>query len=545
MKEVEKKLTKKPAATPPMKGRIKLSRRRGRAAGKELYRSLLSSTVPHASTDFAGAFHETDAEGRAAALARGLTLLSHEPEPASGGRIRAVIASVLAALSEGLASVINPAHVFDVHRLVSGYLNPRKAWTGLRSTTFETRERAGKVHLMIQAESLSSGVKVMTASVCILHSGRMHVLQVVVSMLKYEEYEFRKSPPTDWVTVFVQIQSGEEGGEPAEEDPCFKPVLDAVARSTERIAFRSSVLRGYEVPTDSAKFIPIQEQLLHFRQEAYELRESALELRRASRAAEALKQQAEHAKEVAERRTRAAEAKLQELKHPRVPEPPRQLEVEHRAQPRLREIEEAAARLGRKLEEAELKVENVLDVNSALRAELYAAQRQIEALILAAEPSRCDVVAPVPNPESLDELESWAGQVLGERVLLHRSAITKAKESNYHNPGLVYDALRALANTYWPMVFEPSEESRSRWALRLEELHLDCSLVGTAPKMKTLYSAYEYQWEGKTYRMDKHLSGSSSFDPRFGLRIYFCVDRKHRRILVGSLPTHLPNRQSN
>lgn len=185
------------------------------------------------------------------------------------------------------------------------------------------------------------------------------------------------------------------------------------------------------------------------------------------------------------------------------------------------------------------------DERSALRREVFDLQRQVQALIAASAPERTDVLPVVETPESLAGIQAWAEVVLEGRVKLHPQAIARAVQSNYHNPGKVYDALRALADLYWPMLFAPSPERRPAWEQRLVELYLDCNPVGEAPRQPRTADAYRFLFEGRPYVMDLHLQGSSSFDPRFGLRIYFTVDRQGRRILVGSLPTHLPNRIGN
>ena len=42
-----------------------------------------------------------------------------------------------------------------------------------------------------------------------------------------------------------------------------------------------------------------------------------------------------------------------------------------------------------------------------------------------------------------------------------------------------------------------------------------------------------------------HLKGNSSFDPKFSFRVYFACHKGRKQIVVGSMPTHLPNRESN
>lgn len=154
--------------------------------------------------------------------------------------------------------------------------------------------------------------------------------------------------------------------------------------------------------------------------------------------------------------------------------------------------------------------------------------------------------APEPDgdPESLAELGDWL-PCLDGRVVVHPKALAAAAESNYTNPGKVYSAPRALAEVYWPMLYERGGPTQKQWLDRCSELGLDSSLVGAAATHPLTADAYTVQIDGRKLVMDMHLRGNSSFDPRFGLRIYFTRNDDARQIVVGHLPSHLPNRESN
>lgn len=201
-----------------------------------------------------------------------------------------------------------------------------------------------------------------------------------------------------------------------------------------------------------------------------------------------------------------------------------------------------------RLEEQRLLVSQLIEERDLQRREIYELQQQVEALQLAARTAAGEAPDPsstIPTPESLTDLGPWAELALGDRVVLHPRAIETAAGSNFANPGKVYSALRALAELYWPMFYDRSPGLKDRWDKRLAELGLDCKPVGAALRNSRIAVAYEVTHEGRRHVLDQHLRGSSSFDPRFGLRIYFCRDDARRRVIVGSLPTHLPNSASN
>jgi len=149
-------------------------------------------------------------------------------------------------------------------------------------------------------------------------------------------------------------------------------------------------------------------------------------------------------------------------------------------------------------------------------------------------------------PASFSEAEEWAERYLSGRVVLHPRAIKELQASNYHNPARVYEALWAMAHLYWPLLYQRDAADPAAWEQRLDALGLECSPVGTAATARQTANFYALQLEdGRRVVMDMHLKGNSSFDPRFALRIYFCRDDQGKRIVVGHLPMHLPNRLSN
>ena len=104
-----------------------------------------------------------------------------------------------------------------------------------------------------------------------------------------------------------------------------------------------------------------------------------------------------------------------------------------------------------------------------------------------------------------------------------------------------------MADHYWPMLFASDSIAATRraWEEACSQLRVHCSHVGAAAKSRETSSKYSVVYLGRSYVLDMQIKGSSSFDPRSCLRIYFAQARDLQALLVGHLPGHLPNRQSN
>jgi hypothetical protein len=182
----------------------------------------------------------------------------------------------------------------------------------------------------------------------------------------------------------------------------------------------------------------------------------------------------------------------------------------------------------------------------AQRQQILELQQQLNGLIAPAKAESGAQQEGPSYPASLEDIDAWAKTALADgRIVLHPKAIAAAKASSFQEPELVYRSLEALRDYYWPMRFAPAEGSRALWKEALAELRLECSNTGTATTDHRTAPFYQVTHEGRMYTLDLHLKGNSSFDPRLGYRLYFSVDRERQLVIVGALPNHLPNRQSN
>jgi hypothetical protein len=146
------------------------------------------------------------------------------------------------------------------------------------------------------------------------------------------------------------------------------------------------------------------------------------------------------------------------------------------------------------------------------------------------------------HPNKLQELESWSIQNLSGSVELADRALKAARECDFQNTALVFDALLLMRDYYVPMRREGGKELVRRFETRLAELGLENSKCFSQPnKAQNFGGEYFVKYQGKKRELDWHLKGSNSRDGRLGFRIYYFWDTETSRVIVGYLPGHLTN----
>lgn len=148
---------------------------------------------------------------------------------------------------------------------------------------------------------------------------------------------------------------------------------------------------------------------------------------------------------------------------------------------------------------------------------------------------------PVTYPDTWDVLETWAADVLGDDVVLSNKAVRAARKSPFQNIPLAYQALHLLKDWYLPMRLDRTPETVEAFAARCRELALEISDTGQAVDDRRFKESYRVTWMGRTYKLDQHVSGSSSRDRSLQFRLYFAFDQEQGTIIVGAFPEHMEN----
>lgn len=172
-----------------------------------------------------------------------------------------------------------------------------------------------------------------------------------------------------------------------------------------------------------------------------------------------------------------------------------------------------------------------------IRGSYMALQARLDALL-----SESPESAGLAIPDSLDEIESWARTHLSGQVELHPKAIKAARDSDFQDVPLVYNALLMMRDLYVPMRRMGGIERKNAFEQRLAELGLENTpCFSQENKAKNFGGAYFVRYQESTRELDWHLKGRNSRDERLGFRLYYFWDAETARVVVGYLPGHLKN----
>lgn len=172
--------------------------------------------------------------------------------------------------------------------------------------------------------------------------------------------------------------------------------------------------------------------------------------------------------------------------------------------------------------------------------------------------------APPPQPEDtkdskyppLSEFEEWVNKTVDKsKVVILPKAIKATKKSNYVNACLIYQAILLLQNEYWDQRISgktqeadqsTARDKRTTYEEKLKENHLTVVTISDERYQRdaNLKESYTVRVEGKLYFLKEHFRHGASTNKAECLRIYFTWDDDNKRVIVGSMPNHLPTLSS-
>ena len=148
-------------------------------------------------------------------------------------------------------------------------------------------------------------------------------------------------------------------------------------------------------------------------------------------------------------------------------------------------------------------------------------------------------------PSRYEDVADWVEKEFAGRLQLHPRAKRALKDADYENLPLVIQCLNLLANDYIDM--RQGLLSREDFDAALGKLNVGLQRSVTeerAGEFKENYTVEYPSGSGKKEMLEYHLSAGNSREPRHCLRIYFFYDKEMEHVVVGWLPSHLPNRLS-
>jgi hypothetical protein len=188
---------------------------------------------------------------------------------------------------------------------------------------------------------------------------------------------------------------------------------------------------------------------------------------------------------------------------------------------------------------AQQDVERLKDENDRLRAALYRFQYADGAAEALTEKPADRRLA------SYDDLESWADEVLGPHIVIHRKALKDCRQNGH--PDMLERIERTLLaiRDYWvPHKLKPGLERRNAALTALGKLGVEdeaCFARREKAKEKPEYSVRDGDVTRVLY---DHFKYGNSRNNAEQFRIYYAWDDENRRLIIGKMPSHLANDMS-
>ena len=174
-----------------------------------------------------------------------------------------------------------------------------------------------------------------------------------------------------------------------------------------------------------------------------------------------------------------------------------------------------------------------------LQGTLYHLQQRLQSLEAAGGDA-----TDVPIPNNLDELEQWAATHLAGNVELHNRALRGAKDSEYEDVSVIYQALLLLRDYYVPMRRNGGAERRQAFDQRCQELGIEEQQSFAGNRAGEQGDTYFIKVGQRCVGLDRHLKKGNSREHRYCFRLYFFWDDTTSQVIVGWLPSHLSTRAS-
>lgn len=131
-------------------------------------------------------------------------------------------------------------------------------------------------------------------------------------------------------------------------------------------------------------------------------------------------------------------------------------------------------------------------------------------------------------PDTWEDFPEWCETYLGDRVLLSSRARREVKAPLFEDAGTAARCLRWLANDYRQGRLEGHSDLRN-------------SMEGGLKNEPCGADQFKFDWQGKQVDVAWHIkNGGNTRDPARCLRIYYFWDEGSQRVVIASMPAHIP-----
>lgn len=149
----------------------------------------------------------------------------------------------------------------------------------------------------------------------------------------------------------------------------------------------------------------------------------------------------------------------------------------------------------------------------------------------------------IPIPDTYDKLSEWVEEYFSGKIKMMSRAKHSLKDAQFSDVGLVYKSLKLLGTEYYQM--RHGLISRADFKDACDKLGVTESSSISDVSAGEVKEKYTIIYRGKPQKIDRHIKNNTSArDPLKVMRIYFFWDDDDEKVVICSLPQHLPNRMS-
>lgn len=196
--------------------------------------------------------------------------------------------------------------------------------------------------------------------------------------------------------------------------------------------------------------------------------------------------------------------------------------------------------LNRQLEEAFVNWALADEELKTVQSENYALQSRVIALEHALANNHTDAPRPKP-PTTYEQIPAWVEEQFKGRLVLHTRAVRALKDACYTDIARVTAALELLA-TDWRDQQMGIEGAKARFDHRRQQLELSMGQAIAKERAGSEGDHYFVEYPpGRRQFLRWHLRKGKG-EPQNLLAIYFFWEPTTNEVVVGHLPSHLPNR---
>lgn len=144
--------------------------------------------------------------------------------------------------------------------------------------------------------------------------------------------------------------------------------------------------------------------------------------------------------------------------------------------------------------------------------------------------------------KSYDDLEDWAEEVLGPHIYIHNKALRDCSKNGHPDMlDRIADTLIAIRDCWIPFKLEGGLERRENAEKALAALGVEDECCFTRREKAAEKPEYSVRDGNITRILYDHFKYGNSRQNSEQFRIYYSWDEDGRRLIIGKMPSHLPN----